>query len=83
VRDLLAKKRWTEAHAALEVLSGGAPLERSFLAWIAYARALEALDAGRVSEARRELVRATAIDPAHEPAKSALAELLNPVASRR
>jgi hypothetical protein len=83
VRELLSKKRWTEAKAVLEALSSNAPLERRYLAWIAYARAVEALDAGRLAEARRELVRATAIDPALEPAKIALAEITNPVASRR
>lgn len=81
IRELIRQQRWPEARDALQIVLLRAPADRSNLAQLAYVRAREALELGNLSEARRELVRALAIEPTLEPAKAALAEINSPINS--
>jgi hypothetical protein len=80
IRGLISRQQWTAARDALQLMLQRAPTDRGSMAQLAYVRAREALELGNVSEARRELVRALAIEPAMEQARSALRDLndLNP-----
>jgi hypothetical protein len=80
IRGLINRQQWTAARDALQLMLQRAPTDRGSMAQLAYVRAREALELGNVSEARRELVRALAIEPAMEQARSALNDLndLNP-----
>lgn len=78
VRDLIVRERWAEARDALQLLLVHRPSDRANLAQLAYVRGREALELGNVTEARRELVRALAIEPTMEPAKAALQEISTP-----
>jgi len=80
IRGLINRQQWTDARNALQLMLQRVPTDRGSMAQLAYVRAREALELGNVSEARRELVRALAIEPTMEQARSALNELndLNP-----
>ena len=80
IRGLINRQQWTDARHALQLMLQRVPTDRGSMAQLAYVRAREALELGNVSEARRELVRALAIEPTMEQARSALNELndLNP-----
>lgn len=75
IRGLINRQQWGEAREALQAMLQRAPTDRGSMAQLAYVRAREALELGNVSEARRELVRALAIEPTMEQARSALNEL--------
>lgn len=75
IRGLINRQQWAEAREALQQMLQRAPTDRGSMAQLAYVRAREALELGNVSEARRELVRALAIEPTMEQARSALNEL--------
>jgi hypothetical protein len=82
IRELIGRERWAEARDALQLILVRAPSDRANLAQLAYVRGREALELGNVTEARRELVRALAIEPTMESAKAALQEISAP-SSRR
>lgn len=75
IRGLISRQKWTEARDALQLLLLRAPTDRGSMANLAYVRAREALELGNVSEARRELLRALAIEPTMEPARTTLREI--------
>lgn len=81
IRELMQQQKWPEARDALQILLLRTPADRTQLAQLAYVRAREALELGNLSEARRELVRALAIEPTLEPAKATLAEINSPINS--
>lgn len=78
VLELIDKKQWRDAKLALQAVLQRDPKDRRHLAWLAYVRGCEAIDLGNVAEARRELVRALAIEPSFDMAKAALADLRSP-----
>jgi len=73
--DLLRRKLWGEARQAFQKLAVAGPQDKRYRAHMHYARAREAMDAGRADEARAELQRALALEPDLERAKIALREL--------
>jgi curved DNA-binding protein CbpA len=73
--ELIARSQWQEALQLLQTLLRLEPTRRSHLAQVAYVRAREAMQLGNVSDARRELARALAIEPELQAARLALAEL--------
>ncbi|MBK7534535.1 MAG: J domain-containing protein [Myxococcales bacterium] len=78
LQDLLDNKRWAQARALMQERTAKEPAERSHLAWLAYIKACEFIDSGETLQARRELVRALAIEPALAQAKATLSALNGP-----
>jgi hypothetical protein len=74
-QDLLRRKLWSDARQAFQKLAVSIPQEKKYRAFMHYARAREAHDAGKLDEARAELQRALALDPDLVPAKLLLNDL--------
>ena len=74
-QDLLRRKLWGEARQAFQKLAVATPQDKELRAYMHYARAREAQDAGRLDECRAELQRALALHPTLVAAKLALDDL--------
>jgi hypothetical protein len=75
VLDLLQRQQWDLARNALHQLSARDPGSKRIRALVCYARGREAQLDRRLDDARVELQEALALDPALQPAKTALTEL--------